>query len=65
MSDVQPLLTPQELYEWQLRIQAANQFNIWCHCRVCDYEWVASNYDACNCGSTNVEHIACWQFPDD
>lgn len=57
---------PQELQEWQLKIEAANLYNIFCHCRQCDREWVASSSEVpCDCGSTNVEHIACWQFPDD
>lgn len=65
MSDLPPQLSPTERYEWQLRIQAANQFNILCHCRQCDREWIASDHDRCVCGSQNVQHIACWQFPDD
>ena len=65
MSDPPPQLTPAELQAWQLGIQEANRHNVFCHCRQCDREWVASDYAACVCGSTNVEHILCWQFPDD
>ncbi len=57
-------LSPQEWYEWQLRIQAANQNNIFHHCMTCDREWVASEVELCVCGSKKVEHLACWQFPD-
>ncbi|NJO41498.1 MAG: hypothetical protein HC769_15670 [Cyanobacteria bacterium CRU_2_1] len=56
---------PAELQEWQQRIEEANRYNIWCHCRTCHKEWIASTYVICSCGSKNVEHIACWQFPDD
>lgn len=65
MSDSQPQLTSQELHVWQAAIDEANRYNIFCHCRQCDREWVASNVEVCQCGSSNVEHIACWQFPDD
>jgi len=57
-------LSPQEWYEWQLRIQAANQNNLLHHCRKCDREWVASVEEFCSCGSKSVERLACWQFPD-
>lgn len=57
-------LSPQEWYEWQLRIQAANQNNILHHCRTCDRQWVASTDESCICGSSAIERIACWQFPD-
>lgn len=60
-----PQFTPAELHDWQLRLQEADRYNILCHCRVCDREWVSSSPEACVCGSQNVEHIACWQFPDD
>ncbi len=63
--DWPPQLTPDERDEWQLRIQQANQHNILCHCRVCNLEWIASTHERCQCGSSNVEYIACWQFPDD
>lgn len=55
------------LREWQEKIEIANQNNIFCHCQNCDYEWIDSTLDAIcrNCGSKKVEHIACWQFPDD
>ena len=65
MSDLPPQLSPEELREWQLRIAEANRSNILCHCRQCDREWVASTHVACECGSRDVEYIACWQFPDD
>jgi hypothetical protein len=61
----QPQLSLEELHEWQLRISEADRYNIWCHCRHCDREWIASSRVACECGSKSVEYIACWQFPDD
>ncbi|HIK15398.1 MAG TPA: hypothetical protein IGS53_08975 [Leptolyngbyaceae cyanobacterium M33_DOE_097] len=65
-SDQPPALTPQELAKWQFHLRQANDNNIWCHCRQCEYEWVASDFVACDrCGSRNVQHIPCWQFPDD
>lgn len=55
-----------ELHEWRSKIEVANRNNIFCHCHTCGAEWVDSSFDAvCNCGSANVEHISCWQFPDD
>ncbi|WP_421659628.1 hypothetical protein [Leptothermofonsia sp. ETS-13] len=65
MTDPQPQLSPDELRNWQLSIEEANRYNIFCHCRRCDREWIASDYVICNCGSQDVEYIACWQFPDD
>jgi hypothetical protein len=65
MSEIPPQLTPEERQEWQLIIAAANLHNILHHCRQCDREWVASVAEACQCGSSNIERIACWQFPDD
>lgn len=65
MSELHPQLDRAELQAWQLRIEAANMYNILCHCRKCDREWVASSEIPCDCGSTSVEYIACWQFPDD
>ncbi|KAM3104588.1 hypothetical protein [Phormidesmis sp. 146-33] len=64
MSNSQPHLTPTELYEWRQSLEEANRHNIFCHCRECEREWVASKPEACVCGSKNVESIACWQFPD-
>lgn len=58
-------LTREELLTWQHRIEEANRYNIFCHCRTCNREWVASRLEACICGSRSIEHIACWQFPDD
>lgn len=65
MPDNNPQLTPDELQEWQMKITIANLHNILCHCRHCHQEWVASTYEDCSCGSTEVERILCWQFPDD
>jgi len=64
MSDLQPQFTSIELKEWQQSLEEANRHNVFCHCRACDYEWVASKPEPCVCGSKSVEHIACWQFPD-
>jgi hypothetical protein len=63
MSD-SPQLTPTELHEWKQSLEEANRYNIFCHCRECKREWVASKPEACICGSNHVERIACWQFPD-
>ncbi len=58
-------LSPEELAEWQRCLAEANRNNVFCHCRQCNEEWVASGKEACHhCGSLNVESIACWQFPD-
>jgi hypothetical protein len=57
--------TPAELREWQLGIEAADQYNIFCYCRQCGREWVSSVEVACACGSNRIERISCWQFPDD
>jgi hypothetical protein len=59
--------TPEELHQWLLALAEANRNNIWCHCKVCDAEWVSSDESATclACGSDRVEHIPCWQFPDD
>ncbi|MGF1495966.1 MAG: hypothetical protein ACFB8W_03960 [Elainellaceae cyanobacterium] len=59
-----PYLSPSEQQEWRLRLAAANQHNVFCHCRKCQKEWVASEPTPCSCGSRSVEAIACWQFPD-
>ncbi len=55
------------LREWQSKIKTANRNNIFCHCQTCHAEWIDSTFVATcqNCGSTKVEHISCWQFPDD
>jgi hypothetical protein len=58
-------LSPEELQAWRSSLQEANRHNIFCHCRRCNQEWVASDHVACSCGSKDVEYIACWQFPDD
>ncbi|MFB6276641.1 MAG: hypothetical protein ABEI32_10925 [Halothece sp.] len=54
------------IQQWRQKIKIANRNKLFCHCRDCGEEWVDSYYDvACaNCGSTNLEQIACWQFPD-
>ena len=56
-----------EIQEWQFKIEQANRHNIFCHCRHCQAEWVDSSWTALcqKCGSTDVEKISCWQFPDD
>lgn len=64
MSDIQPPFTPSELQDWQQSLEEANRHNVFCHCRECEREWVASKPEACVCGSKRVESIACWQFPD-
>lgn len=64
MPEIPRQLKPDELHQWQLAIAEADRHNILCHCRDCDYEWVASKPEPCRCGSKQVEHIACWQFPD-
>ncbi|NET36751.1 MAG: hypothetical protein F6K19_32775 [Cyanothece sp. SIO1E1] len=64
MSEIPAQLTPEEWQAWQARLAEANRNNIFCHCRCCDREWVASAHVSCECGSKNVEYIACWQFPD-
>ena len=58
-------LSREELMEWQRRIEEANRNNIFCYCRACHREWVASRPEACLCGNRSIEHITCWQFPDD
>lgn len=54
------------LRSWQQKIEVANRNNVFCHCHACSAEWVDSSLEAScqQCGSTNVEHISCWQFPD-
>lgn len=56
---------PSDLEEWQSRLQEANRHNVFCHCKQCGAEWIASDPEPCGCGSYQVEHILCWQFPDD
>lgn len=66
-----PSLNPEPdtalIHEWQGKITEANRHNILCHCRHCNYKWIDSHFDAtcCQCGGSDVERIACWQFPDD
>ena len=62
MSDPQPQFTSIELKDWQQSLEEADRHNVFCYCRACDHEWVASKPEACICGSKSVEHIACWQF---
>lgn len=58
-------LSAAELTEWQRCLAEANRNNVFCHCRQCGDEWVASEAEVCHrCGSSDVEAIACWQFPD-
>jgi hypothetical protein len=58
-------LTPEELQEWHRSIAEANRSNVFCHCRQCDAEWVASSPKLCRvCGGQDIEFILCWQFPD-
>ncbi|MEM9155712.1 MAG: hypothetical protein AAGB13_11875 [Cyanobacteria bacterium P01_F01_bin.33] len=62
------ILTPAELAalrEYRHAIAAANRNNVWCHCRQCDREWIASSRQTCKCGSRKIEYVLCWQFPDD
>ncbi|MEM0981846.1 MAG: hypothetical protein AAGH78_16440, partial [Cyanobacteria bacterium P01_H01_bin.58] len=57
--------SPDELNQWRFGLQQADDNNVFCHCQMCDREWIASSHDAtCTCGSTKVERISCWQFPD-
>ncbi|TVQ48132.1 MAG: hypothetical protein EA365_01670 [Gloeocapsa sp. DLM2.Bin57] len=66
MSNFSDQLKPEERQKWLNKIAKANQNNIFCHCRDCDWEWVDSDLgNNCRCGSFNIERIACWQFPDD
>ena len=66
MSDFSSPLEPDQLQEWLVKIATANRNNILCHCRRCGWEWVDSTFEAiCQCGSSDVERISCWQFPDD
>lgn len=64
---VSDILTSAELaaiQEYRRAIVAANRNNVWCHCRHCDREWIASTRQRCACGSTDIEYVLCWQFPD-
>ncbi|MGK7949109.1 MAG: hypothetical protein AB4368_09975 [Xenococcaceae cyanobacterium] len=66
MSDLPSQLSPEERQEWLSKIQTANRNNIFCHCRRCGKEWIDSTFEAnCSCGSSDLERISCWQFPDD
>jgi hypothetical protein len=61
-----PHLTPTEYAQWQATLAEASRNNIWCHCRQCDREWVASTTaETCTCGSQNIQYVHCWMFPDD
>lgn len=65
MYDSSKPLEPKIRQEWLDKIEIANRHNIFCHCRICNWEWVDSTVDVhCRCGSSDVETIACWQFPD-
>jgi anaerobic ribonucleoside-triphosphate reductase len=67
MSNSFPYKNDLQLREWYQGIAMANRNNIFCHCHSCGWEWVDSSTDAvCSkCNSADVEHISCWQFPDD
>ncbi len=66
MSDFLHSLDPNLRQEWQAKIETANQHNIFCHCHRCGQEWIDSTFSViCQCGSSAVETISCWQFPDD
>ncbi|MBU7581683.1 MAG: hypothetical protein KAF91_02005 [Nostoc sp. TH1S01] len=67
MSEAFPFSNSSELNKWHQGIEMANRNNIFCHCRICQYEWVDSMYNAVcrKCKSQDVEYISCWQFPDD
>ncbi len=59
------VLTSEELQEWHRGIAEANRNNVFCHCRGCEAEWVASSPKPClTCGGKDIEFILCWQFPD-
>ena len=64
MAEIPPHITLAELELGREVIADLNRHNVFCHCRDCDREWVASNPEPCLCGSRKVEAIACWQFPD-
>ena len=65
MTDSASHFTPDELQQWRFGLQQADDNNVFCHCRVCDREWVASAHEVqCTCGSKKVETLSCWQFPD-
>ncbi|HEY9740987.1 MAG TPA: hypothetical protein V6C90_10900 [Coleofasciculaceae cyanobacterium] len=67
MSESSPEQDISLLREWQLKIETANRNNVLCHCRRCGGEWMDSYFNVVcsSCGSSDVEQIACWQFPDD
>lgn len=66
MSDIPRQFTDKELRQWQSGLAEASRNNILCHCKDCDWEWVASTEEpkCYKCGSHRTEHIVCWQFPD-
>ena len=53
--------------QWRSKISIANRNNIFCHCHQCEEEWIDSTFEVkcIKCGSSKVETISCWQFPDD
>ncbi len=59
MNTLPSQLDPDQLLQWQQGIAAANRYNILCHCKVCDREWIASEQEFCGCGSQKLEYI-CW-----
>ncbi|MEM6836745.1 MAG: hypothetical protein AAF609_07795 [Cyanobacteria bacterium P01_C01_bin.120] len=65
MSESSSHFTSEELRQWRFGLTQADDNNVLCHCRRCDREWIGSSHQAqCICGSTRVETISCWQFPD-
>ncbi|WP_081402946.1 hypothetical protein [Scytonema hofmannii] len=67
MSNTFPFQNKSQLHEWHTGIRMANRNNIFCYCRRCGYEWVDSSVEVVctKCSSKDVEHVCCWQFPDD
>ncbi|HEY9827547.1 MAG TPA: hypothetical protein V6D19_19080 [Stenomitos sp.] len=65
MAEAEPIFTPAQMDAWQQTLAEANCHNVFCHCRGCHAEWVASGPTPCKgCGSREIEYILCWQFPD-
>ncbi|MEN9217408.1 MAG: hypothetical protein Q6J33_00210 [Gloeomargarita sp. DG_2_bins_126] len=61
------MLTDAEKKLWQQTLEQLNRHNLYCACRQCGYEWVDSQMAVpCpRCGSSQVQILPCWQFPDD
>ncbi|MEN9216046.1 MAG: hypothetical protein Q6K90_01835 [Gloeomargarita sp. HHBFW_bins_162] len=62
-----PILNEHEQALWHQTLDQLNRHNLYCACRQCGYEWVDSqmNVVCSQCGSSQVQIIPCWQFPDD